>query len=26
VDIDSVLDCTKVLAAFIMDWCGVPTS
>jgi acetylornithine deacetylase len=26
VEIDSVLDCTKVLAAFIMDWCGVPTS
>ncbi len=25
VDIDSVLDCTKVLAAFIMDWCGVQT-
>jgi len=23
VDIDSVIDCTKVLAAFIMDWCGV---
>jgi len=25
VDIDSVIDCTKVLAAFIMDWCGVHT-
>ncbi len=23
VDIDSVIDCTKVLTAFIMDWCGV---
>lgn len=23
VDIDSVLDCTKALAAFIIDWCGV---
>ncbi len=23
VDIDSVLDCTRVLAAFIMDWCGL---
>ncbi len=23
VDIDSVIDCTKVLAAFIIDWCGV---
>ncbi len=26
VEIDSVLTCTKVLAAFIMDWCGVPTN
>jgi acetylornithine deacetylase len=25
VDIDSLLDCTKVLAAFIIDWCGVRT-
>jgi len=25
VDIDSLLDCTRVLAAFIMDWCGVKT-
>ncbi len=23
VEIDSLLDCTKALAAFIMDWCGV---
>ena len=25
VEINSVLDCTKVLAAFITDWCGVST-
>jgi len=23
VDIDSVIDCIKVLAAFVVDWCGV---
>jgi len=23
VDLDSVLDCTKVLASFIIEWCGV---
>ncbi len=23
VDLDSVLDCTKVLASFIMEWCGI---
>jgi len=23
VDLDSVIDCTKVLASFIMEWCGV---
>lgn len=25
VDIESLLDCTRVLAAFIMDWCGLKT-
>jgi len=23
VDLDSVINCTKILASFIMDWCGV---
>jgi len=23
VDLDSVIDCTKVLASFIIEWCGV---